>query len=691
MDLRKYIYAGDDLGVTFKEDKTAKIKVWAPNIKNIHLNLYSKHDSERIVFSKNMVKLEDDIWSIILREEETGYKSLERFFYDFKVEHLDGTVKKALDPYAKSMASFTPSKDPNNVGKGAIIFIDSEEAGKKPVSIGMSNLASPTDMIAYEVHIRDYTIGIDMKNAGTFEAFINYEDGINHLKDLGITHVQLLPIQNYFTVNESNKNYTDLGSDYNWGYDPHNYFTVEGWLAADEVDPYGRIKEFRALVNKLHANGIGVIMDVVYNHTYKWEVFENLTPGSYYRMFGDEISGGTGAGPTVESRNPMVRKLIIDSLLYFVEEFGIDGFRFDLMGFMDIETMRAIRKALGENIILQGEAWNFTDLPIEEAPVKGHIANYPHDLNLALFNDSTRDSYLGTMEQDGFIQGNYDMAYVCRAGIIGNILDYYDKKVSIDIYHRFALSPNENLQYLSIHDGFTLWDKINLSIDGTMEFRAKIAKFSMGMLFTSQGKLIIQGGTEIGLTKPLGEEQKKKDPEPDRAHTSDRINHDDDIGKINDYHENSYSSSDYVNKIRWERKDHPLFKNLNNYISGLIKLRRSANSFRYSTSENIKKGLKFILGDDLNSHRIIAYTLDNNVEDSYAENIERTNYNKYIVVHNGAFEELKLTHQEFENKVDILVDSEQAGITHIEDTAIKIEDGVLTITPNTTVVLGVKN
>jgi pullulanase len=690
MDLKTYLYEKEDLGVTFEADGSAKIKVWAPNIRNIHLNLYSKNDSQRLIFSKNMVKLEDNIWSVILRERETGYKNLEKCFYDFMVEHLDGTIKYALDPYSKSMASFSPKNPLDHMGKGAIISMNSKEAGEKPKTIGISNLGSPTDMVAYEVHIRDFTIGTDVEDKGTYKGFTNYEEGINHLKELGVTHVQFLPVQNYFTVDEGDKKYNETGSAYNWGYDPHNYFTLEGWLASDEKNPYSRIKEFRELVNKLHENGIGVIIDVVYNHTYKWEIFENLSPGSYYRMFGENISGGTGAGPTLESRNPMVRKLIIDSLKFFVEEYGVDGFRFVLMGFIDIDTMIEIRKTLGDNIILQGEAWDFTDLPITEAPIKGHIANYPHGTNIALFNDTIRDAYLGNTPEKGFIQGNYDYTPVCRASIIGNIIDYYNKAVAIDNYHRFAYSPNETLQYLSIHDGFTLWDKINLSFDGGMNDRVHLTKFSLGMLFTSQGKIIIQGGTEIGLTKPLGNDHKPKDPEPDRAHTSNLINFDDDIGEITHYHENSYSSSDYVNKIRWMRKNHPIFKGLNDYCAGLIKLRRSANAFRYSTSENIKKGVRFFLTDDFNTYRVIAYTLDNTIENNYGVNVEKSLYNKFIIVHNGSFEILELFDEEFIDGLDILVDSKKAGIIPLEETEIKVENKKLTITPNTTVVLGVR-
>ena len=689
MNLREYHYDNSDLGAKLNQDGSVTFKVWAPNVSSIALNLYEANDSEKLITTYKMVE-SDTIWELTAAPIESCCTTLDGYYYDFTVTHQDGTIKNALDPYALSMAGFSPINGNTDMGKGAIVAMDSDQAGTKPLSMGISHLATPTDMIAYEVHVRDFTIGTDTQHPGTFLGFAGYTQGIEHLKELGITHVQFLPVQNYFTVDEGNKEYQEVGSAYNWGYDPHNYFTLEGWLASDEEDPYSRIREFRTLVNTLHENGIGVIMDVVYNHTYGHEIFENLTPGSYYRMFDGHISGATGAGPTLESRNPMVQKLIIDSLLFFVEEYGIDGFRFDLMGFMDIDTMIAIRAALGENIVLQGEAWNFTDLPITEAPVKGHSANYPHDCNIALFNDSTRDSYVGKTPRGGFALGVYDHTDVCRAGIIGNIINYSNKAITIDGYHRFAYSPNETLQYLSIHDGFTLWDKVNLSFHGDMKKRARIVRMSLAMLFTSQGKIIIQGGTEIGLTKPFGDKQRPHDPEPNRTHTSEAVTVDDDMDDITHFHENSYSSSDFINKIRWERKEQPLFKNLNAYVSGLIALRRANPALRLSSSENIKKGLEFFLVDDFNAYRVIAYTLDNTIENYYGMGVEPTNYSKLVVVHNASFELLELKSEEFSKDLEVLVDADHAGTTPIDLTDIVVEDGSLFITANTTVVLGLR-
>ena len=187
----------------------------------------------------------------------------------------------------------------------------------------------------------------------------------------------------------------------------------------------------------------------------------------------------------------------------------------------------------------------------------------------------------------------------------------------------------------------------------------------------------------------MGEKQFTKDPSSNRAYTSDLVNNDDDLANIKYYHENSYSSSDFVNKIRWESKEHPIFNNLYRYVCGLIKLRRSASAFRFSTSENIKKGVKFFLEDDFNAYRVISYTLDNKIEFNYGYNIEKVSYSKFIVVHNASFEQLELTNDIFSKDMVILVDSEYAGITPLNHSKVKILDNKLIITPSTTVVLGV--
>lgn len=403
-----------------------------------------------------------------------------------------------------------------------------------------------------------------------------------------------MPVHNHFRVNETDRSFQGKEKEtpnYNWGYDPHSYFSLEGWYSTNAKDPYKRINEFRSLVDKLHAANIGVIVDVVYNHTFQYTILNDLAPGIYHRKRGGSMPVGD---PAVESRSPMVRKLIIDSLKHMVDYYGVDGFRFDLMGFMDVETMKAIRKELGDDIVLHGEAWNFTDLPLSEAPIKGIYDSYPHGINLGVFNDTSRDAYAGRNAEPGFIQGILHENPKTKSGIIAGIKGFTNSGVYTDIndddYNIFADSPEETLQYLTCHDGFTLWDKINLSYDGSTVERANLVKQSAAMLFTSQGKVLIQAGSEAGRTKPLS----PVDPELDRAHTSSLWNEDIDLPGVDHFHENSYRSSDYTNMFRWNRLDQGPFNDIHDYFKGLIKLRRAIPALRYSSSTMINEGLRFI-------------------------------------------------------------------------------------------------
>ena len=604
IDSEIFTYEGNDLGAVInkednKENNSVTFKLWSPPATSIVLSIYDKKDSFSRISEFEMVKKDRGVWeTTILPSSINGLTSLEGCYYQYRVTAY-GKTENALDPYGRSMAPFEGTKVPrvkDPIGKAAIVDLENvDKAGKKPDPFLNSSISkTSTDIIVYEIHVRDFTIGakdVDDSIRGTFNGFISK---IPHLKELGITHVQLLPLQSYYSVNELDRSFQDEhkpGPNYNWGYDPHCYFSLEGWLSTNAADPYARIREFRELVDALHKADIGVIVDVVYNHTMKMSVFENAAPGCYHRPFGNTTPVDN---PAVESRSPMVRKLIIESLKNLAEEYGVDGFRFDLMGFMDNTTMQEIRKALGEDIILHGEAWNFTDLPREDAPIKGFYESYPRNIELAVFNDTTRNAFAGNMAEKGFVQGDYSHGPRTKAGIIGGIRGFTNGDAFADIdndtYNTFTDTPVETLQYLTIHDGFTLWDKINLSYFGTPQERLRIVKQAAAMLFTSQGKIIIQGGSEIGRTNPLAE----ADPEPGRAETSDLVTMDPDLPGISFFHENSYGSSDFTNMIRWERMAIPVFSDLFDYYKGLIKMRRSIPAFRYLTSESIQQGLRFI-------------------------------------------------------------------------------------------------
>lgn len=599
--LDELIYDGNDLGATLDGGEVT-FKLWSPTATAIKVYIYDKNDQNNEIASYDMSRGSKGVWSKTISD----LPDYDGYFYQYEVTAFKQT-NRALDPYAKSMASFGGNYELTSadyIGKAAIVDMNSSRAGSVSQITNADIMASNMDLIAYEIHVRDFTIDANDVAPELRGKYLGFQEKVDHLVELGITHVQLMPLHNHYRVNEDKQGqdemilsgYDENGEEvyvpnYNWGYDPHNFFTVEGHYSSNPQDPYTRIAEYRALIAALHEAGIGVIMDVVYNHTMQMDIFENVAPGCYHRPRG----GSTPVSdPAVESRNPMVRKLIIDSLKHMMDNYGVDGFRFDLMGFTDIETLREIRIAVGDDTVLYGEAWNFTDLPREEAPVKGHYDTYPHGIDLAAFNDSSRDGYAGNMQGQGFVQGLYGEAARSKGAIIAGVRGFDNGgeyvEIAQDDYTMFALSPDETLQYLTCHDGFTLWDKINLSYDGTMEERARIVRQASAMLFTSQGKMFMHGGAEIARTKPLY----SVDPETGRAHTTDLVNEDSDLPGVEFFHENTYRSSDYTNKIRWDRKENPLFGEIYEFYKGLIQMRRTIPAFRFASADSVKQGVRFL-------------------------------------------------------------------------------------------------
>ncbi|MBL6990391.1 MAG: hypothetical protein ISR65_11455 [Bacteriovoracaceae bacterium] len=590
-------YEGHDLGVVYSQDRI-DITIWSPPATAIDFLLFDKLDPEKLLNSYSLIRQDQGIYKLTIKLDEVEeVDDFHKYLYQLEVT-AHGKKRLALDPYAKSMNAFVPQT--KQVAKAAIIDQNRATPEGFPESKidNAKILKDQMSFIGYEMHVRDFTIDpkldVPDKIKGTYQAVTKK---IGHLKNLGISHVQLLPIQSCYTTDETNRSYqsetveTDL-INYNWGYDAHHYFIPEGWYSTDPFDPAKRIIELKEMIEALHQNDIGVIMDVVYNHTYKAAIFEHLAPGCYLRMSEEGIiSKGTGAGESLESRTFMVKRLIIDSLKYYCTEFHVNGFRFDLMSFLDHQTMKEIRAELGDDVILYGEGWDLTDLPRQEATTK---INFPPNISLGIFNDTTRDSLIGNAKERGFVQGQYNLGAKVRSGIIAGIKNYSadyngdghtDVLLDKELYHLFALEPSNTINYVSCHDGFTLWDKINYTIHTEIHFRKKLIKLALAMLLTSQGKVVLEGGVEIGRSKPLA----PNDPTKDRAHTSSSINEE---SGINYFHENSYRSPDFTNMFRWPRnKD---FADLFDYVKGLIKLRKNLKCLRYTNAEFIKKGLRFI-------------------------------------------------------------------------------------------------
>jgi pullulanase len=600
-----YYCEDDDFGITIMED-TVKFKVWSPPAVRIELMLFDPNEcileTPYSIYLKNS---KPGVWEIEINPEDHHLKSLDGYFYQYKVSAY-GEQHIALDPYARSMASFNPESS-DKIGKAAIVNLKSPKAnpsGSEKKYSNFNHIADECDLILYEINVRDFTIQpgvVDNEIAGTYKGF---KQKSSYIQELGVTHIQLMPVNNAYTQNEQNRSYTDKKSkiaNYNWGYDPMNYFTLEGRYSTNPFDPYARIYEFKEMVDKMHDMGIGVILDVVFNHTYIADTFENIAPGCYYRLTREyKISGHTGAGSSLESRIKQVRKLIVDALVFFIKEYKIDGFRFDLMGFLDKDTIREIRLKAGtvynpenpDELILHGEAWNFTDLD-NNAFVK-------HDfdpLNIGIFNDTFRDSVSGDSRLYGFIQGNSAETGRLASGIVAGIKTFdsnnlpFNKNDFFSPYNLFAQEPKDCLNYLSIHDGLTLWDKLNLSSKGPdKKDRLNLMKFAYAVLFTSQGKIILHGGDEILRTKPLAD----YDIEKHRAITSDMV---DEEENTIFFHENSYCSSDYTNMLRWNRLSDEYSEfaiEMFNYMKGLIKMRRSFSAFRMNTSLKINESLYFL-------------------------------------------------------------------------------------------------
>jgi pullulanase len=662
------------------------LSLWSPTATNINVLFYEK-DAKTLITKQSLKRKINGVWVGKWQAEDFKVQSFDGLYYQYEVTAF-GQTNLALDPYAKSISAFNPQAE-DKVGKAAIVNIKFSPHKLKALKLKST---TATDFVAYEAHIHDFTIDpnldIEETQKGTYKGF---EKIIPHLKDLGITHVQFMPLQSFFTVNENNRVFQDAKVpmnkiNYNWGYDPQNYFTPDGWYSLNAKDPYLRIKEVKELFASLHQNGIGVILDVVYNHLYQKNILDSAAPGCYLRKNDQgDISTATGAGVSLETRNLMARRLIIDSLKLWQKYYGVDGFRFDLMGFIDQQTMIEIRKALGPEAVIYGEAWNFTDLPFIEATTK---TNFPHQALISVFNDSSRDSYAGQMAGKGFVQGEFNEAARAKTGIIGGLRNFPDPLGGIltGDYHLFANEPFETMNYLAIHDGFTLWDKINLSYGGDQNERERLVRFAFGMLLTSQGRIVIHGGDEIGRSKPLS----PNDPNADRAHTSNIV---DPENGIKFFHENSYASPDVTNMLDWNRSLE--FTKLKDYVKGLIQLRHETPGLRYSRSSSIINGLHFI-DKEKNQHKknppaptneprtYIAYIIDNTLEDN------STIYSKIIVIHNSDVNELNLIIPEIKNAVKwcVLVDDHQAGVSPIMNSKVQVINGEVRVPRKSTVVLG---
>jgi len=580
LENQEFIYNGNDLGAVYTPLNTT-FKVWAPSVEKVTVVVYEIFNDD-LGQKYEMTRSEKGVWELKLNGD------FKNQYYNYIVLN-GGEENETPDIYTKGSSA--------NGKKGMIVDFHSInpenwENHKKPVPINR------TEAVIYEIHVRDFSVSQDsgIKNKGKYLAFTEKNTkttdgvitGLDHLKDLGITHVHLLPVYDFASVDETK-------GGYNWGYDPYLYNVPEGSYATDSHDGTVRIREFKTMVQTLHENGISIIMDVVYNHTFTTgnSPMDILVPGYYYRT--DEsgnYTNGSGCGNETASEKPMVRKFIVDSIKFWAQEYKIDGFRFDLMALHDIDTMKEVEKQakiINPNIFIYGEPWTggSSSLPYSMQLRKGSQKG----MQISVYNDDIRNAIKGDNDGSniGFVSGGIGLEVEIKKGIVGGIK--YNNEIC-----NFTLEPGESINYVSSHDNLCLYDKFEKSNpNNTPLERERMNRLALSIVLTSQGVPFIQGGTEILRTK--------------------QGNH------------NSYNAGDDVNGIRWSRKAE--FEETYEYIKGLIALRKSQKVMTLDNESDVRKCLVF-LEMPYNS---VAYELTSTfIED----------YSKLLIIHNSNTQEIKL-------------------------------------------------
>jgi pullulanase len=560
--IASFVYAGDDLGAVYRPAATT-VKLWAPTAKQVRLLLFN--DATNKSFQTIPLSSDGDgVWSAALNGDQDG----KYYLYEVTLPSRAGqpVVYRVNDPYARGCSANT----------GRTLIYDAQKTNPDGWDKDhFVTLKNNTDAVLYEVHVRDFSInknsgvadGKRGKYAGMVQPGTKSPDGaatgLEHLRELGVTHVHLLPVFDYAGGDERQK--ADDYTWYDWGYDPVLYNTPAGSYATNP-DGTARQKEFKEMVQAFHRNNIGVVLDVVFNHTAATgarpaSIFDKVVPGYFYRF--DESgrrANATGCGNEFASEKPMARKFIVDSIKYWLTEYHVDGFRFDLMGILDRETMQEVyreAKKINPNVIIYGEGWNMEQvLPAKEMMAQANLLG----TGIAAFNDGIRDNIKGDFAQakaTGFVQGSAP-AY---GGMDRFHLNLKGQSTGRDEESIAVFSPNETINYDSAHDDLCLWDKLQVSATNSTEAqRISMDKLAAGILLTAQGVPFLHAGDEFLRSKNLNS--------------------------------NSYNDNDpRVNPIDWSLKTK--HREVFDYYRGLIALRRAHPAFRMTEKSQVDEALEF--------------------------------------------------------------------------------------------------
>ncbi len=566
------VYTGTDLGLTYSPGES-RFRVWAPSAMEVRLLIYSDHENPNFIDIFPMKKDKQGTWVFTWKGDHKGQLYAFSIFKD--MQWLDIVP----DPYAKAVAVN---------GKRAVIT-DLRETNPEDWQKDKSPaFADKTSAVIYELHIRDASIAASsgIREKGKFPGLTEtgtknangYSTGLDHLKELGVTHIHLLPVYDYNSLDEKMQS-----PGYNWGYDPLNYNVPEGTYSTNAYDPATRIKEFKQLIKTFHDNGLRVVMDVVYNHTALSENsnFNQLVPGYYYRHTPDgKFSNASACGNETASERPMMRKFILESMKYWVNEYHVDGFRVDLMGIHDIKTMNLVSTELHKlkpSILLYGEGWTAGSSPLPDS-LRALKLNAAKLDRIAVFSDDIRDAIKGHVFEHtakGFISGKPGLEESVKFGIVASCrhpqVNYrnvnYSKKP-------WAAQPWQTITYCECHDNHVLWDKLSLSAgDATEEDRKEMYRLALSIVLSSQGISFLHAGSEFIRTKKGVE--------------------------------NSFSSPDSINAIDWNLKTTNI--DMFEYVKALVKMRREHPAFRMKSAAAIAANLRFL---DKLPGGVVAYTIE---------------------------------------------------------------------------------
>ncbi len=561
------------LGALYSKEKTV-FALWSPYAQEVGVNLYDSSTSPcpcRII----AMQVDDKgVWQCSVSEDLDGY------YYTYSVT-FDGITRETPDIYSKSAGV--------NGSRSMILSAESVTVRGWEDDRPM-RFVSPADAVIYELHVRDFSMdeNADFTHRGKFLAFCEEgvtnkcgdPVGLDYIAQLGVTHVHLLPVMDFASIDESSDK-----AQFNWGYDPFHYNVPEGSYSTDAYDGRARVRELRQLVMALHSKGIGVILDVVYNHTFDTECspFEKIFPHYYYRHEGENYSNGSGCGNEFASERKMAGRFICDSLCALAKDYHLDGFRFDLMGLMDITTLNRCAeklRSINPDILLYGEGWTggCSPLPEKHRALKHHAAKLD---GFAMFSDDFRDGVKGSVFDDrdrGYINGlkTAERRELVKSVMCGGV---YHTEISRPRHECWAASPLHCINYVEAHDNLTFRDKLCLSMpDASDEERLRVNRLGAALVLLSQGVPFIQAGQELLRSKPDGK---------------------------GGYDHNSYRSPDSVNCIKWNAVTET--RDTMEYYKGLIAIRKAFPVFRMTDAESIRENIHF---EDLSGNAFALYAED---------------------------------------------------------------------------------